>query len=513
MSMNRPGLKSEDGFTLSPIPAHSRLRWVRLVPIYMSCMACVPLVMVGTMLARLYTMPQILVILTLASLVVLVFDWMNAAVGVDVGLPASVIGSSPFGASGARYGISVLLVLQGLGWYGLHVAVASRAFLLMLEPFLPGILGNLWVVSLATTGIGLLFAFPTITGQKLLGWTNQVSAIALLGLGVWGIALILSSTPLAPQALAWNPPHGWVTLSSGVIWLVGSCAAQFVLLADYTRLGRRITPDSFLLPIVGIVPIGFILPLFGSALGLSVTFGTDFFSGLQQVGLPFWALSLVVIAQWNPARVVNLYSVGLAMANISGYTTQKARRWFTLITVLLGVSIAMMGILDRFTLFLELQAFIFPAIGFLYVLDHFVFRKRQWKESHSLQWKAVISLLVGYAIALMVKNAYSFFLAAFIAGCSYSLMQWYKSKNHQELASEQVKPAILLIVPSRGMRLLFLTLGLGGLGIAGIGPLLLPPPFAEVAVGGGSILLGIGFYFLTRSLKPPAVSTPDTPTT
>ena len=92
-------------------------------------------------------------------------------------------------------------------------------------------------------------------------------------------------------------------------------------------------------------------------------------------------------------------------------------------------------------------------------------------------------------------------------------MQWYESKNHQEFALEQVKPAILLIVPSRRMRLLFLTLGLGGLGIAGIGPLLLPPPFTEVAVGVGSILLGIGFYFLTRSLKPPAVSTTGTPTT
>lgn len=499
---------SEEAFTLRPIQAHSRIRWTRLAPVYMSCMACLSLVIVGAMLVKLYSLPDIGIIIALSSLVVLVFDWMNAALGTDLGLPASVIPRSTFGTTGARFGISMLLVLQGLGWYGVHIAIAARAALIVLETFFPGISVNVLAVFLVTAAIGLLFAFPSITGQRLFIWTNYISAIALLALCIWGTVLGVEYIQKIPPDffnLIMHPQSG-VPLATGTVWLIGNCAAQFVLLSDYARLSRRVRPDSIMLPLVGIIPVGLILYGFGYILGISMIFASDLFTGLLYIGFPFWGLLLIVIAQWNPARVVNLYSTGLALASISGVSSHKARQWFTLLAVILGVAFAMVGILDNLGLFLEVQAFVFPPIGFLYVLDHFVFKCRQWNERKGVNWKAVLSLLSGYLVALLVRHPYSFFLATFVAGALFTLLMVFRSAEFPE---KQVRAPYLL--PAQSTRLAFCLLGLVGMAVAGIGPLLLSTPGAEIAIATGCILLGGGFYLLTRALKSPAVPREGTP--
>lgn len=482
---------------------------MRLAPVFMSCMASMPLVIVGAMLVKLYSLGEISVVVGLSSLVILVFDWMNAAVGTDLGLPASVIPRSTFGTAGARFGISPLLALQGLGWYGVHIAIASRAALIMLESPFPGISLNTFAIFLVTALIGLLFAFPSIAGQRLLIWTNFISAIALLAVCIWGTVLALEyvgKISLGSLNLVMHPQSG-VPLSTGTVWLTGICAAQFVMLSDYARLSRRVLPDSLMLPLAGILPVGVILYAFGYILGISLIFTSDLFIGLLHIGFPSWALLLIVIAQWNPARVVNLYSTGLALASISGVSSQKARQWFTLLAVALGVGLAMAGILDNLGFFLEEQAFIFPPLGFLYTLDHFIFKRRRWKERKGVNWKAVLSLLSGYLIAFLTQQPYSLFLATFVAGSLFTLLTLWKPG----VPTGEEKEGPSHFVPARTARLLFCVLGLLGMGIAGICPLFLASPGAEISIAAGCILLGGGFYLLTRALKSPAVPKESVP--
>ncbi|MDI6868760.1 MAG: cytosine permease [Coprothermobacterota bacterium] len=504
--MKKVGLVHEEGFTLSQIPVHSRLHWVRLVPIYMSCMACVPLIMVGVMIAQLFSFLQAIVIIGLTALIILVFDWMNAAVGADLGLPASVIARSSFGLTGSRFFISVLLILQGLGWYGIHIAVASRALMELLEALAPTLTGNGLVLFFITACIGFLFAFPNIVGRKFLTWTNYVSACALIILCIWGCILVLFNPGGVMEIRQVQAPKP--DLATGVLWLLGSCASQFVLLSDYARFCRRITPDSFLFPLISIVPIAIALPLFGAFLVASMGPDVGLIEGFLKIGFPAWGLILVIIAQWNPARVVNIYSVGLALANLTGLTSIVARRWFAIITVVSGTALATAGILDHFGLFLEIQAFVYPAIGLLYVLDHFVFSKRLWQESSGVKWEGLISLGIGYSVGILVKHPYSFFLAAFVAGVCYSLIAYIEILlKKPRLALKQSYPSTATL--TQRLRIQFCILTLTGMGVAGIGPLLAGSPLAEIMVSLGVVITGLSFWLFSRGIRVPILPFKD----
>ena len=499
---------SPDGYTLEPIPAHSRLRWVRLAPIFMSCMACIPLLIVGNLLIRDYSFLQTLAVIVLASLIILVSDWMNAAVGADLGLPAAQIAGSLFGKAGSRFLISPLLAVQGWGWYGVHIAIAAKAFVLMLEPILPGISSSPVAMGIGICLIGFLFALPSIRGQNLVAWTNYVSVIALLVLCFWSAILALQNYGgFLPglYALVHRTTGMTTSLAGGVILIVGTCGAQAVLLSDYARFSRRVMPDAFLFPLVGIVLVGIVLYLFGATIGMSLVSGDDLITGLIHIGLPFAALILVIIAQWNPARVVNLYSFGLALATIAGVKTLQARRWFNFLTVLMGVVLAMLGILDHLRLFLVLQAFLFPAIGLMIALEHFVFSGRSWKERPGFCWKGLVSLAVGYAIALIVGGGYSFLLAMFVANALYSSLQWWGRSQSGDRRCNVNTDKSHSPAP-------FLLCGLVGSGVAAIGSTFLPFPEAEASIALGFLVVALGFFLQVRSVKVPAVpSSPSVP--
>jgi cytosine permease len=491
-------LSAEEGYTLEPIPAHSRLRWIRLAPIYMSCMACIPLLMAGAILIYRYSFQSTLIAIGTASLIVLVMDWINAAIGADLGLPAARIAGSTFGTGGARFVISPLLALQGWGWYGVQIAIAARALALMLEPIVPGASSNLWIALGSTCLIGVLFALPSIRRSNLVVWTNFVSVIALFALCFWGTILGLQNFGGVPQGIsALIGRSGGIegSLASGVVLLVGTCSAQSVLLSDYSRFSRRVMPDSFLFPLVGIVLIGIIFYLFGATIGLSLVAGEDLNTGLIHIGLPFIGLILVIIAQWNPARVVNLYSFGLAAATMAGVSTRKARLGFTFLTVVIGVILTMIGILDHFELFLRLQAFFFPTIGLMMALDHFTFNRRYWEEKPGFAWKALLSLATGYLVAFLTGGGYAFLLAMFVSNGLYCLLRWKE------------KPPVGAPDFSRQgkERRLSLSLAISGAGIAGIAPFFLTSPVTELIVILGFLLIAIGFYLPIHLAKVPLV--------
>lgn len=494
-------IPSPEGYTLEPIPVHSRLRWVRLAPIFMSCMACIPLLIVGNLLIQDYSFLQTIAVIGLASFIVLLLDWMNAAVGADLGLPAARIAGSTFGKTGTRFFISPLLAVQGWGWYGVHIAIAAKALVLLLEPILPGVSSSAVAMGVGICLIGFLFAFPSIRGQNMVAWTNYVSAIALLALCFWGMILGLQSFGgIQPglNALIGRTAGMTTSLAGGVILIVGTCGAQAVLLSDYARFSRRVMPDAFLFPLVGIVLVGIVLYLFGATIGMSLVSGEDLITGLMHIGLPFAGLILVIIAQWNPARVVNLYSFGLALATITGVTTLQARQWFNFLTVLMGVVLAMLGILDHLQLFLMLQAFLFPAIGLMMALEHFVFSSRSWKERPGFCWKALVSLAAGYAIALTVGGGYSFLLAMFVANALYSSLQWWGRLKSGDRRCDLNTVKSYSLAP-------FLLCSLFGSGVAAIGSTFLPSPGAEVSIALGFLVIALGFFLQVRSVKVPAV--------
>jgi cytosine permease len=494
-------LNVEEGFTLRPILPHSRLHWGKLAQIYASCMASAPILLVGFWLSGNFSLVQIALIISVSAIVVTIFDFANSALGADTGLPASILAQGCFGSLLSKFVVSVPLVLVGWGWFGVQLALAIKALLVVfgIENLMVG--PNALLISLSLTPIvGALFAFTPINRRLArYGVTN----ISILLLTIFCFVSLFEGFKFL-NFQGWadflfqinaSGPHSPLSFGSAV--LIGVCASQFVMISDYSRFSRRIFPDSLLIPLSGVTPAQVLFCVASSILGLLTAFHSDFFVSLIQAGVPRWAFILLFLSQWNAARFVVIYSAGLAGASLIEDPSPKARWWITLLSVLSGTLLVVFGIHEYLIHFLVLQAMVFPPIGAILLVDHFIVKKRHWNIREKGNLKALCSLLTGYILGVLIyiyfPNCYAFLGSTVVAVGFYLLLNLQRNNSSENISTQEKNPR----KPVGKWQRVLLYLSFFGLAGAALFPIFFPPPFSDILVLISVVLMAVAFvkYF------------------
>lgn len=480
-------LNVEEGFTLKPIPPHSRLRWGKLALIYASCMSSIPVLLVGFWLAKNYPLKEAIIILFISALVILTFNFANSFLGADTGLSASLIGRKTISRVLSKIFVSLPLLLVGWGWFGIQLSLAIKSLLVVfgMESLLYGPNSTL-LYFLLTPVIGALFAFTPITHKAAkFGITNLsiffVSLFCLVSLG-FSLYWAYYNAPVNLTHFFFKPGSS-LPLSVGFTVMIGLCASQFVMLSDYSRFSRRIFPDSLLVPLVGVSIPQILFGGISILVGLFVNSQYDFFSALIQVGVPREIFLLLFFSQWNASRLVVIYSAGLAGASLTGNSSQRARWRLTILSVIVATFLVSLGFQDFFLDFLIYQAIAFVPIGTVFFLDH-LFSKRD-PESESKKGKkavSIFSLLFGLALGLLgffyFPNSF-FLLGSAIGTIIFYLLFRPKRKRTKHLSLEQNYEGFRLLRNGNLNFLVFSFLGFAG---AYILSFFLNYPFSDLMV-------------------------------
>jgi cytosine permease len=491
-----------DGYGLEAIPVRKRLHWTRPTMIYASCMISLPVIMVGALLMKRYSFSMSLLAIAVALAATMVFDWINAALGGDLGRPASMISRSAFGSTASRLLVSTLLVLMCLGWFGIQIEVTSHLTLLAFGVH-PSSASNQTLLYLAIVGLGLLFSLPAVLGTRLFSWINYAAIAIILLVEVGGVILTFIHFGGWSQTFAvlLNSPNSGAPLSLGVTSLIGIASAQFLMLADYSRYARRLIPDTFLIPFAGILPAGALLFLGGVFLFVNGGSWDIVQVLLVHLNLPLWAVVGLIFAQGSTV-LVGAYSAGLALANMMDVTNARSRSGITFIAVLIGIGAAMLGLLARLESFLFFIALACPVVGAILAIDHFLLRDRAWQPRRGVNWVAVLAAVFGFLAGALLPGGYPTFLAIFTTSVMYYGGMWLQAKvRANQFTPDRWRKGG---PPSQARDPLALG-GLGGLGSAAVLPLFLPTPWAEIAVLLGCLAVGWGFFLKIRSYRRLAV--------
>jgi len=370
------------------VPLKSRVHWMSPATIYAGCEFCIPVIMVGAGLAASFSMAEICLILLFGLVVVTwIGDFLCSYLGAMTGRPSSVIGRASFGHLQARIVIALSVLIIAGGWWALQTAVAGNAISAML-----GIdyTTQWWPWAIITIVCGLIFAVPSIIGYSSMAWTDYLAVPGGILILVWAFFLSLRATGWA-GIWAWNPPQttSWAAAISGVI---GLNVAQWVMLSDYSRYCHPRLYDAFMVP-SGVVVVGFVLFIMGGI--MSVGIGTsDIVQVMQGLGFPAWAFLILFLAQWT-SQLVNNYSMGLAMCNMFNVTHNRGRAYLTFAATVLGIIVALAGILNQFMNFLYLTALAYPPIASVMVVDYWLIRDKGWKDIPGWNWMATLTIAVG----------------------------------------------------------------------------------------------------------------------
>lgn len=404
MADNKTGISIEDSAILK-VPEENRQHWITPVVIFGGLEFSIPVLMVGATLASSFGLSKILLILFIA---LFGLQWIGNAlsgyIGAKTGFASSVISRSSFGYVQAKLIVSFSIFLISLCWWSLQTAVAGNALSTVIGiEYTENYIGWMLVTIIA----GLTFAIPSIIGYESMKWTDYLAVPSGLILVIGGVYLALKNTGLN-GLLNWQPESS-ISFWLGVSLVIGSNVSHWVVAPDYTRYAKPLWSDNLKIP-SGIVLVGFPLFLVGAIMAIGIGEG-DIVKVMLNLGFPVWGFLILWIATWT-SQIVNNYSMGLAIANILNIESNKGRMVLTFIGTIIGIIIALLGILDYFMDILLLVALIYPAIAGVIFADFYVVKKQRYEVNKKWDISATISLVVAIVVGYYTQYIVEFGIPA-----------------------------------------------------------------------------------------------------
>lgn len=278
-----------------------------------------------------------------------------------------------FGQKGGLF-FAFLNVVQLIGWTGIMIfdgaTAANEAW---------GI--GFWVWSLL---IGSLIFVWVMIGLQNLGWLNRIAVVALIGL-----SLMLT----------------WVVLRGGVITRVGTDQMSFgaaielsiamplswlPLMSDYTREAQKpMQATLFSVVVYGVVSSWMYMIGMGTAL---YTGTTDIALLMVKAGLGVAAL-LIVILSTVTTTFLDVYSAGISSEVLA---LKVKGKWISVVTIMIGVALAIFFPLNDITNFLYLIGSVFAPMISVQIVDYYIFER--YRQPQSFVWLNLAFWLIGFIL-------------------------------------------------------------------------------------------------------------------
>ncbi len=409
----------KSGNTSEAVPENERQPWHIPAIIFGGLEFCIPVLMVGGILIGNFSLYEVIGILLIG---LCFFQWIGNAVqgyiGAKTGLSSTALASLSFGTRQAKIVVGIVILVLTLGWWAIQTAVASDALCALLEinrgerPFL---------YVLCTFFIGIFFAIPSILGYASIKWVDFIAMPA--GLVLVAVAIYLSVQNFGMDNLLNYQPEGSMSFIEAINLVISINVAQWLIAPDYTRFAKPRWKDNILIPL-GIIVVGFPLFIVGGIMSIG-TGNADIVLVMQNLGFPAWGFVVLWIATWT-SQLVSNYTGGLVLCTIFNTHGDKERKGLTLLFALIGIVLALMGIMNQFVNFLYLTALVVPVIAGI-IMAHFFFRdKLSLNFNKSWNWTATFNMLLGLIVGYVTQYIYPIgipaVLSLLVSGMSYVLI-------------------------------------------------------------------------------------------
>jgi cytosine permease len=411
------------------IPLTDRQPWHIPAFIFGGLEFCIPVLLIGGILIGNFSLLEIIGILMIA---LVFFQWIGNAIqgyiGAKTGLTSSALAALSFGKEQSRIIVGIVILALTLGWWAIQTSVAADAF-----SALVGINKNehFFLYILSTTKIGILFAIPSILGYGSIKWVDYVAIPA--GLLLVTVALYLSINNMGWKTIStWNP-EGSMSFVEAINLVISINVAQWLIAPDYTRFAKPTWRANILIPL-GIIVVGFPLFIVGGIMSMG-TGNSDIVLVMEELGFPAWGFVVLWVATWT-SQLVSNYTGGFVLCNMFNLKDDKSRKTMTLVFAVVGILLALLGIMDQFVNFLYSIALIVPVIAGVIMAHFFFVNKTDTTTDQSWNWLASLSILVGLLVGYVTQYQFQFGFPAvqslLVSGALYALLTHIKTTKLSE---------------------------------------------------------------------------------
>jgi len=377
---------------LSRIPDSMRQSWQAIAFIWIGTMICIPMLMVGGILAGAMSLAGIITATAIGFLIcaiVMVFGGMQ---GTDLGLPSTMCATKAFGDRGSSFVTSLVVFIAQLGWFGVQTAVCALAFSGLMAHV--GVEGFPFWASCVIWGVVMLFT--AVYGFKFMKILNYIAVPLLLIMCIYGIVYSVNT-------VGWEAVSGGENLmpmSAAISLIIGLFAVGTVINADFTRYSksRKATGMATLL---GVVPAAIVM-IFAGAIMARGTGEYDISAIFANIGIPAVGMIALILATWT-TNTSNAYTAALALMKVLSLADKK-RPIVTMICGAAGIIIAIAGLADGLTVFVTILGSFVPPIAGAVLADYWIVGRGKpgnWHPIKGVNFCGIVSWAVGGVLALL----------------------------------------------------------------------------------------------------------------
>lgn len=304
-------------------------------------------------------------------------------------------------------------------------------------------LGFGWAAALSGSFLTILVAF----GFKALRIAARI-AVPMFILLVAYISFHVLSGHNLPEIMQLAPHGEPLSISAGITIVVGGAIVASLMTPDLTRYSKN-KKHVLGVTIATIVAGEFIIN--GLAILIAKTLGTaDVVTIMAQAA--GGAGLLVVVFSTLRVNDLNLYSSSLGIVNaVEGLTGKKLKYISTTLVIgVLGTTLSVLGILDRFVDFLTVLGVVFPPIIGIMLVDYFILRSHRHildktraagklpndSQTPVIGWAAIIASVVGSVVGLVTEWGIPTINSLLAASLIYWLFKVAVNRNQKPVETE-----------------------------------------------------------------------------
>ncbi len=385
---------------MSRVLESERQSWVSIAFLWIGTMICIPMLMVGGMLSAAMTLGNIILAAFLGFLICSAIMVLTGMMATDLGLPSAMCATKAFGDRGSSLLTSLVVFIAQLGWFGVQTATCATAFNTLMA--MMGVTFPFWISCLIW---GVIMLVTAVYGFNMMKILNYIAVPALVAMCIFGAAK--ASSGVGMSGLMAMTPEAEMPMSAAISMIIGLFAVGTVINCDYARYAKS-RADATKATFIGVLPAAVMMITVGAIMALA-TGNFDVTGFFANIGLPVVSMLVLILATWT-TNTSNAYTSGLAAMKVFGFKDEK-RPMVTMICGAIGTLIAIAGLADVLTNFINILSSIVPPIAGVMVADYWIIGKgkaENWYPVKGFNGVGIAAWAVGSIVALK----FSFFSPA-----------------------------------------------------------------------------------------------------
>ena len=380
-----------DDYSRVPVPTEKTVGALHVAVVLIGGTIAVPIFLLSAELSSSRGFYGALPTFFIGALILGIFASLTSTVGARVRLSTYMLVQYSFGHQGAAL-VSLAVALSLFGWF----AILASIFAQTVQQVVSDVFGTTHPVEIYIALGSALFVGVTIYGFKALDKLAVVLVPCMLGLLAYTCYISLQKE--GAYALLANQAQE-ISFGHGVSAVVGTYIVGVITMPDFTRYANSVR-HAVIAAAIGLC-VSFPIVMIMAAVPSVVSGEQDLIKLMVALGIGVPALLMLIFSTWS-SNVLVLYSGSLSAAIIfKSLTFWKIVLAFGLI----GMSLAMLGIMDYYVPFLVVLGIAIPPVGAIYVI-HYLLNRRQLEniylsKTSKIELDSILAWVSGFMAGLL----------------------------------------------------------------------------------------------------------------